>query len=177
MIARARSLPCRQESMDTPSQPQTAVNTLTCRELHTDQEIRDTFPLMSALRDRIRRDTFLAEVRRQQLQGYELIGAFEGARLVALAGIRRSHTLSRGEHLFVDDLVTATDARGRGHATELLRWLADRAAAEGTPRLYLDSRDTARGFYTKLGFRFLTSIPCWIDVEQMMALDGSERAR
>jgi GNAT superfamily N-acetyltransferase len=163
--------------MDTPSHRQTTSSILTCRELQTDQEIREAFPLMSSLRDRIRRETFLAEIRRQQLQGYELIGAFEGARLVALAGIRRSHTLSRGEHLFVDDLVTATDARGRGHATELLRWLAARAAAEGTPRLYLDSRDTARGFYAKLGFRFLTSIPCWIDADQMAPPDQPERAR
>jgi GNAT superfamily N-acetyltransferase len=146
-------------------------NRLTCRELQTDHEIRDAFPLMSTLRDRVRRETFLSEVRRQQLQGYELIGAFEGERLVALAGVRRSHTLSRGEHLFVDDLVTATDEQGRGHASELLRWLAIRAASEGTVRLYLDSRDTARGFYAKLGFRFLTSIPCWIDVAQLIAMD------
>jgi ribosomal protein S18 acetylase RimI-like enzyme len=162
--------------MDTPSQRQTT-NTLTCRQLQTDQEIRDAFPLMASLRDRIRRETFVAEIRRQQVQGYELIGAFEGSRLVALAGVRRSHTLSRGEHLFVDDLVTAPDARGRGHATDLLRWLAVRAVAEGTPRLYLDSRDTARGFYAKLGFRFLTSIPCWIDVDQREGSDAPARAR
>jgi len=160
---------------DAATTHRTSTQSLTCRELQTDQEIRDAFPLMSTLRDRVRRETFLAEIRRQQLQGYELIGAFEGDRLVALAGVRRSHTLSRGEHLFVDDLVTATDARSRGHASELLRWLAVRAASEGTPRLYLDSRDTARGFYAKQGFRFLTSIPCWIDVAQLVALETPDQ--
>ncbi len=58
---------------------------------------------MRPLRDRIREETFLAEVRRQQIEGYRLYGAFEGERLLALAGVRRSHTLARGEHLFVDD--------------------------------------------------------------------------
>ena len=40
--------------------------------LRTDAEIMTAFPLMSMLRDRIREDTLLPEVRRQQLQGYEI---------------------------------------------------------------------------------------------------------
>src|SRR5687768_7534391 len=110
------------------------------RELRSDSDIVAAFPLMSELRDRIRADTFLAEVRRQQAQGYELIGAFEGGRLVALAGVRRTHTLSRGEHLFVDDLVTDPRVRGAGHGSAMMRWLAARAAAEGVLRIDLDSR-------------------------------------
>lgn len=140
---------------------------LTYGELQTDDEIRAAFPLMAVLRERIRPDTFLGDVRRQQLQGYALIGAFREGRLVALAGVRRSHTLSRGEHLFVDDLVTDPAAEGRGYATGLIRWLARRAGAEGISRIYLDARDTARGFYTRLAFRFLTSVPCWIEVSEL----------
>jgi ribosomal protein S18 acetylase RimI-like enzyme len=133
------------------------------RTLTTDAQIAEAYPLMAELRDRIRRDSFVAEVRRQQQDGYELIGGFDGARLVALAGIRRSHTLSRGEHLFVDDLVTDTSVRGQGHGRAMMDWLAARARAEGIPRIYLDSRLTARGFYERIGFTFQTSIPCWRD--------------
>jgi GNAT superfamily N-acetyltransferase len=156
------------------------MNTLTYRELHSDDDIQAAFPLMAALRDRIRPDTFLAEVRRQQLQGYELVGAFHEARLVALAGVRRTHTLARGEHLFVDDLVTDPDRQNHGHATALLRWLARRAAADGVERIYLDARDTARSFYTQRAFRFLTSVPCWVDVETLAGWadgDGTTAAR
>jgi GNAT superfamily N-acetyltransferase len=153
------------------------MSTLTCRPLRTDREIRSAYPLMSALRDRIREDTFLAEVRRQQLQGYELVGGFTGGRLVALAGIRRSHTLARGEHLFVDDLVTEAGEQGRGHGTALLRSVAALAASEGVARLYLDSRDTARGFYAKLGLRFLTSIPCWIEAAALAGRESGEEPR
>jgi GNAT superfamily N-acetyltransferase len=142
---------------------------LTIRELRSDDDVRAAFPLMATLRDRIQGDTFLAEVRRQQGQGYGLIGAFAGGRLVSLAGVRRTHTLSRGEHLFVDDLVTDESVRGAGHGAALVRWLAERAASEGIARIYLDSRLTAKGFYEKLGFTFHTSVPCWLDVPKYLA--------
>jgi GNAT superfamily N-acetyltransferase len=148
------------------------------RELGSDAEIQAAFAVMSELRDRIRPETFLAEVRRQQVEGYRLFGAFDGDRLVGLAGVRRSHTVARGEHLFIDDLVTTGDARGRGVGTQLLAWLAARAREEGLDRIYLESRDTAKGFYEQLGFTFRTSIPCWIDVERLLppALDAGRSA-
>jgi GNAT superfamily N-acetyltransferase len=119
---------------------------------------------MASLRDRIRPEAFLVEVRRQQVEGYRLYGGYEGERLVCLAGARRSHTLARGEHLFVDDLVTLADERGRGRGAGMIGWLAARAREQGISRVYLDSRATAKGFYEKQGFTFLTSIPCWLDV-------------
>jgi GNAT superfamily N-acetyltransferase len=134
---------------------------VTFKTLTTDDDLTRAFPLMATLRDRIRADTFIAEVRRQQQDGYALIGGFERELLVVLAGIRRSHTLSRGEHLFVDDLVTDASARGRGHGKAMLEWIAARARQDSIPRIYLDSRLTARGFYERIGFTFHTSIPCW----------------
>lgn len=122
---------------------------------------------MSVLRDRVKPETFLAEVRRQQQDGYQLIGGFVDGTLVALAGSRRAHTMSRGEHVFVDDLVTDPDRRGEGHGSALLAWIAARAKAAGVARVYLDSRVTAKGFYEHVGFTMMTSIPCWIDVEKL----------
>ena len=137
------------------------------RELSSDAEIAAAFPLMRELRDRVREETFLGEFRRQQADGYRLYGGYESGRLVVLAGARRSHTLSRGEHLFVDDLVTAEGSRGRGHGAAMLRWLGRQAAADGIPRVYLDSRATAKGFYERVGFTFLTAIPCWIETSAL----------
>ena len=126
------------------------------------------YPLMRQLRDRIREETFVSEVRRQQEQGYRLFALFDGGQLVALAGIRRTHTLARGEHLFVDDLVSAEGERGKGYGREMMRRLAEMARADGIERIDLDSRATAREFYEKLGFRFHTSIPCWIGVGELL---------
>src|SRR5687768_5350385 len=137
------------------------------RELRADADILDAFPLMYALRDRIRRDTFLEEVRRQQAGGYRLLAGIENGTPVVLAGVRRSHTLSRGDHLFVDDLVSDEAHRGTGLGREMMGWIARQAASQGIPRIYLDARITAKGFYEKLGFTFHTSIPCWIDVDRL----------
>jgi GNAT superfamily N-acetyltransferase len=134
---------------------------LNIKELITDEEIAGAFALMAQLRDRIAADTFLQEVRGQQLDGYHLIAAFDGTQLVGLAGIRSTHTLSRGPHLFVDDLVTDQAVQRQGVGTALMQWLERLAEREGLPRIYLDSRATARGFYEKAGFTFLTAIPCW----------------
>ena len=137
---------------------------LNIKELITDEEILAAYPLMSQLRDRITTETFLQEVRGQQLDGYHLIAAFNERQLVGLAGIRSTHTLSRGPHLFVDDLVTDHSGQRQGVGTALMQWLERLAAREGLPRIYLDSRATARGFYEKAGFTFLTAIPCWKSV-------------
>jgi GNAT superfamily N-acetyltransferase len=137
------------------------------RILETDADVLAAFRLMSVLRDRIKADTFLAEIRRQQRDGYQLIGGFADETLVALAGSRPGHTLSRGEHVFVDDLVTDPDRRGERYGTALLAWIAARAKAAGVPRVYLDSRLTAKGYYEQVGFTMLSSIPCWIDVDKL----------
>jgi ribosomal protein S18 acetylase RimI-like enzyme len=141
---------------------------LNLRELTSAGDIAAAYPLMRQLRDRIREETFVSEVRRQQDQGYRLLALFDGDRLVALAGVRRTHTLARGQHLFVDDLVSAEDDRGKGYGREVMRRLAEMAKADGIDRIDLDSRFTAKGFYEKLGFRFHTSIPCSIGVEELL---------
>jgi GNAT superfamily N-acetyltransferase len=137
------------------------------RELTTDAQITDAFPLMHELRERLLAETFLDDVRRQQAEGYHLYGLFVDGTLVSLAGVRRTHTLARGEHLFVDDLVTAKAYQRNGFGRELLREIARGAFLQAVPRIYLDSRAAAKGFYEKVGFTMHTSIPCWIEVEKL----------
>jgi GNAT superfamily N-acetyltransferase len=137
---------------------------LAIQEIDSDAEVQSAFALMAQLRDRITAESFPAQVRRQQREGYVLLGGKIEQEWVVLAGIRNAHTLSRGEHIFVDDLVTDAAVRGKGHGTQMLRWIAARAKRQGIPRIYLDSRNTARTFYEQAGFTCLTSVPCWIDV-------------
>jgi GNAT superfamily N-acetyltransferase len=137
------------------------------REILSDSDIAGVYPLMKVLRERIAQETFVSEVRRQQAEGYQLFAGYHDGGLVVLAGVRRTHTLSRGPHLFVDDLVTDETARGAGHGRAMMQWLARQASSEGIPRIHLDARITAKGFYEKLGFVFHTSVPCWIDVDRL----------
>src|SRR5688572_28094838 len=89
--------------------PETGVGelSLTFATVSSEEGLQAVYPLMRQLRDRITPETFAPEVRAQQAQGYELVAGFDAGAPVVLAGIRRAHTLSRGAHLFVDDLVTA----------------------------------------------------------------------
>jgi len=134
------------------------------RLLETDREIAGAYPLMAQLRPHLKQPEFVDVIRRQARDGYRLFGGFDAAgRLVALAGLRAAHTLSRGPHLFVDDLVTDETHRGRGYGKAMIAWLRAYAGEQGLPAVCLDSRDTARGFYERVGFTFHTSIPCRID--------------
>jgi ribosomal protein S18 acetylase RimI-like enzyme len=134
------------------------------RELTLDSEIAAAFPLMRQLRPHLVVDSFVVAVRQQQAGGYRLFGGWEGPQLFVLAGVRDARTLMRGPHLFVDDLVTDCAAQRKGHGAAMLRWLAEHARERGFSRIYLDSRDTALGFYKRLGFQPMTGVPCWIDV-------------
>jgi GNAT superfamily N-acetyltransferase len=137
------------------------------RELSTDEEIAAAFPLVVQLRTHLERETFLATVRSQQAAGYRLYGGFEQGQLVTAAGVRNAQTLSRGPHLFVDDLVTFDTEQGKGYATAILRWLASDAKSRGFTRIFLDSRESAIGYYKQVGFEFIKATPCWIDVAQL----------
>lgn len=91
-------------------------------------------------------------------EGYRLVGAFEEGRTeaAAVAGYRPLTMLAFGRMLYLDDLSTLPDARGRGHARALLRWLEDEARRLECVALHLDSgvgehRFTAHRLYLSAG--------------------------
>jgi GNAT superfamily N-acetyltransferase len=86
--------------------------------------------------------------------GYRLLGSFEdGERdAAAVAGFRVGRMIAWGRYLYVDDLVTAADRRGRGHADRLIEWLYEEAARQECTQFHLDSgvgpeRADAHRFY------------------------------
>jgi GNAT superfamily N-acetyltransferase len=90
----------------------------------------------------------------QRPEGYRLIGSFEDSIgfPVAVAGFRTIHGLGRDHYLYLDDLITRSAFRGRGHATSLMQWLYDEAKRLGCTQLHLDSavgshRHNAHRFY------------------------------
>jgi GNAT superfamily N-acetyltransferase len=90
----------------------------------------------------------------QRPEGYRLVGSFDDGvdHAVAAAGFRTGHNLVSGLYLYVDDLVTLPDFRGRGHADALMQWLFEEATRLECDRLELDSathRHDAHRFYLK----------------------------
>ncbi len=136
--------------------PQTNRAVAIVREVET-HETALTYRAMAALRQGRAQlamvDTFITWVNEQQRpEGYRLLASFEagGDDAVAVAGFRRLHSLLWGDCLYIDDLVTLPEGRGRGHADALVSWLIAEAQRLGCEQIHLDSgmqRHTAHRFY------------------------------
>ena len=97
---------------------------------------------------------FVAQVQRQQAQGYRLAYLESEGEVRAVAGYRFIENLFAGKMLYVDDLVSAPSDRSRGHGGRLLDWLTARAREAGCAWLTLDSgvqRFGAHRFYLRKG--------------------------
>jgi ribosomal protein S18 acetylase RimI-like enzyme len=111
------------------------------------------FPIMAQLRA-LDAAAFLAHVQRQSFLGYELAGAFDGDRLAGVMGMRPVHTLARGAHLHVDDLVVDAGARGSGAGRALMAFAEADARARGLTAIFLDAHPEAAPFYQRLEYGF-----------------------
>ena len=107
------------------------------------------FPLISQLRAALDEAEFLQRVRRQSHGGYELVGAYRDGRLIGVMGMRPVHTLARGPHLHVDDLVADEAVRGSGAGRALMAYAEADARARGMGAVFLDARPDAIPFYER----------------------------
>jgi N-acetylglutamate synthase-like GNAT family acetyltransferase len=109
------------------------------------------FPVISQLRT-LDEAEFLRRARRQSHTGYELVGAFANGELIGVMGMRPVHTLARGAHLHVDDLVVAEHARGGGAGHALMEYAEADARARDMSAVFLDARPEAVSFYERRDF-------------------------
>ncbi|MFJ9370700.1 GNAT family N-acetyltransferase [Nocardia sp. NPDC101769] len=73
--------------------------------------------------------------------GYRIAGIFDGEHdaAVTVIGFREMWTSAWGHLVYVDDVSTLPDARGRGHADQMLTWVEDEARRLGCTAVHLDS--------------------------------------
>ncbi|MFN2490736.1 MAG: GNAT family N-acetyltransferase [Actinomycetota bacterium] len=127
-------------------------NSATIRELGP-HDTGAAYRVMASLRELSSEIEFVTRVNElQRLEGYRVIGSFEDgdSTCVSVAGFRVAHNLAWGSFLYVDDLATLPERRGRGHAGALVAWLHHEAARLGCDEVHLDSgthRHGAHRFY------------------------------
>ena len=111
--------------------------------------------VLQQLRPQLDETRFLAQARRQTAQvGWQLLYAEQRTSIVGCAGFRVSEWLAWGKTLYIDDLVTDEQERGRGIGKALMGWLVAHARAQGCAQLHLDSgvqRFGAHRFYLMQG--------------------------
>jgi GNAT superfamily N-acetyltransferase len=117
------------------------------------EELPQVFPIVKELREHLDSAEFMRRVRRQSDFGYTLYAAFDDAgTLLGALGMRPLASLSRGEHLHIDDLVVTESERGRGVGAALLRFAERWAAENGLEAVFLDSRPGVEPFYAARGY-------------------------
>ncbi len=117
-------------------------------------EWRQAFAIVVQLRTALDEAEFLRRVQRQSFSGYELVGAFRDEALVGVLGMRPVHTLARGGHLHVDDLVVDERVRSGGIGQALLAFAEQDATARGLSAVFLDARREAIPFYERERYVF-----------------------
>lgn len=121
----------------------------------TDAQILACWPALHHLRPNLVPETFVAQIRAMQQQGYELAFVQPDQEVVAVAGFRYLHQLFAGRVLYLDDLVTLPSAQGQGYGKHLLGYLDALVRERQLDGVALDSgvkREAAHRLYLRHGF-------------------------
>ena len=122
----------------------------------TDAEIAACFPVMQELRGDLLESEFVDTIKRLKRNGYHLAYLAESSVPVALAGFRFGESLAWKRYMYVDDLVTSSSERSKGHGAAMLAWLSEYAEREACMTFHLDSgvqRKEAHRFYEREGLQ------------------------
>jgi GNAT superfamily N-acetyltransferase len=114
----------------------------------------DVLPVLMELRPHLTPESFAQVYSEGHPQGLRYTAVYDSDRCVAVAGWRLVATTVALRKLYVDDLVTTSDRRGKGVGAALLRKLESRAREAGCRVLDLDSgadREDAHRFYFREG--------------------------
>ena len=105
----------------------------------SETEIAACFPAFKELRPHLLAKNFLPQVKRQQLQGYQILALRHEGLIKSAAGFRFAEFFAWGKILYIDDLTTLTTARSNGFADQLMDWLIEHAQQESCKGLHLDT--------------------------------------
>ena len=116
----------------------------------SENDIQRCYPVLHQLRAHLDEPTMVAQILRQQVDGYFLVYCESDNEIRSVAGYRYSENLVYGKFMYVDDLVTRSDDRSKGFGKLLFDWLVAQARAHECAVFALDSgvqRFDAHRFY------------------------------
>ncbi len=127
------------------------MNTVTSKELHSQEEILEAFSVMHQLRTHLDEKTYLELVMEaKEKDMYRLFALYDQGEIVAVTGFKPMITLYYGRFVWVCDLVTDNSKRSNGYGEKLLSFVHEWADENGYERVALSSglqRVDAHRFY------------------------------
>ena len=130
---------------------------ITIRERGTDE-----FPLIMPLIEKHNSKLAPEELRRRlevmKTHRYHCIAAFDGERIVGVAGYWLGARFYCGEYMDVDNVVVDESLRSQGIGAKMMDWLEAKARELGCKQVVLDSYVTFAGahrFYFRQGYEIL----------------------
>jgi GNAT superfamily N-acetyltransferase len=127
------------------------MDSLTIKELQSEKEILEAFPIMKQLRTHLDPRTYLALVTEaQEKDSYIMFALVDGNEMVAVTGFKPMITLYYGRFVWVCDLVTDDNKRSNGYGEKLLTYVHEWAKENHYESVALSSglqRRDAHRFY------------------------------
>ena len=124
----------------------------------TDEQILKCWDALHALRPHLIEADLLPLIREIQTSGYILAYVESNGKAAAIIGYRYLHFLFNGKHIYIDDLSTLPEARGKGYGSALLDFVKNEAQQRGLKTVTLDSghhRYDAHRLYLKEGYKIM----------------------
>ena len=123
----------------------------------SDTDILKCFEVMHELRPHLTRENFLNQLNGFMKRGYHLLYIEENEKAVCASGYRFTEHLLWGKAIYIDDLSTLPEARGKGYARQLLEHVFEIARQQQCSEVHLDSgcganRFDAHRLYLNAGF-------------------------
>ncbi|WP_373512353.1 GNAT family N-acetyltransferase [Persicitalea sp.] len=109
------------------------------RKAITDADILKCRRVVQALRPLLSDEVYEEAVRRTLADNRQMIFIEEDGEAAAVVVFETGYNLYRGKYVYVDDLSTLPEARGKGYAGQLLDWVIDYARREKFDQVHLDS--------------------------------------
>lgn len=107
---------------------------------NTQDEYLKCWNAISALRPNLTKENYLALIDKMEHQTYQLAYIEEeNGNVPAIIGFRYMTMLYCGNIIYIDDLSTIPEARGKGYASQLLDFIIDLAQTQKLDGVHLDS--------------------------------------
>lgn len=124
----------------------------------TEADFIKCFEVMQALRPHLILEVYLSLLKSMKTENYFLAFVEENGKAVSGCGFRYLTTLYEGKYIYIDDLSTLPQARGKGFAGALFDFVVEKAKSEGLSAVHLDSghhRFDAHRLYLNKGMKIV----------------------